>query len=154
MSQALHVTALRLLAARALSERELADRLQRRGFSPEAVAGEVARLREAGLLDDVRLARALCADFLRRGFGRKRLAAALGRRGVAAEAARQALAEVSAQDEEAALHRALERVGRAEESWRLSQKPVRVVRYLLARGFPAALARRVGGSSSYAEDAE
>jgi len=154
MGDALHAAALRLLTARALSENELAQRLQRRGFAADAVALELSRLRQAGLVDDVAVARATCADLLRRGYGRKRLAAALARRGVAAQAAQQALAEVSAEDEREALERALQRLHRRGRHGRtLPPERAKVVRYLLARGFPARLVARVGGSDEKSDDA-
>lgn len=148
----MHAAALRLLTARALSERELAQRLQRQGFAAAAVALEVRRLRQAGLVDDVAVARATCADLLRRGYGRKRLAAALARRGVAAPAARQVLAEVSAEEERDAFERALQRLNRRGRGRTLPPERARVVRYLLARGFPAWLVARVGGSDEHSDD--
>jgi regulatory protein len=54
----IHEAALRLLAQRARSENEMGTRLRMRGFPPETVDEEVARLREAGLLDDGQFARA------------------------------------------------------------------------------------------------
>ncbi len=152
MADALHAAALRLLTGRALSERELSDRLLRRGFSPAAVRAEVERLRQAGLVDDLEVARATCARGLRRGYGRQRLAALLARRGVGEEAARRALTEISDEEEEGALARALGRLGRRPAgSETLSPEPRRVVRYLLARGFPPSLASRAGGKSSHGQ---
>lgn len=152
MADLLHAAALRLLTARALSEKELVERLQRRGFSPAAVAAEVAQLRELGLLDDVRLAAGVCADLLRRGYGRRRLAAALARRGVSEEAAGRVLAEVSPEEELAAFERAVERISsRSDDNLTLPREPAKVIRYLLARGFPAALVCRVGGSMEHGQ---
>lgn len=53
-----HEAALRLLAHRARSERELRRRLELRGIPPEVVAAEVERLRDTGLLDDEKFAAA------------------------------------------------------------------------------------------------
>ena len=153
MADALHTAALRLLTGRALSERELAQRLQRRGFDAAAVAGEVARLRQAGLLDDVAVARTTCADLLRRGYGRRRLAAALARREVSSAAARQALQEISAEDERQAFERALQRLrGRGGGAPALPPERAKVIRYLLARGFPASLVARVEGGSEGSDE--
>ncbi len=154
MADALHAAALRLLTQRALSESELSQRLQRRGFAADAVALELSRLRQAGLVDDVAVARATCADLLRRGYGRKRLTAALARRGVTVTAARQALAEITAEDEWAAFQRALHRLEKRHRGERtLPPERAKVVRYLLARGFPARLVARVGGSDEHNDDA-
>ena len=51
-----HDRALRLLAVRPRSRRELETRLRSAGFDPERVAEELARLEEVGLLDDERFA--------------------------------------------------------------------------------------------------
>lgn len=152
MADALHAAALRLLTGRALTERELADRLGRRGFAPSVVKLELDRLRQAGLVDDLQVARATCAGLLGRGYGRQRLAAALARRGLTTDVARQALAEVSFEDEEAALDRALKRIlARSRGERTLPPEREKVIRYLLARGFPASLVARVGGSSRYGQ---
>lgn len=58
---AAHEAALRLLATRARSERELRTRLAMRGHQPETIDGEVERLRRAGLIDDGRFADAWVA---------------------------------------------------------------------------------------------
>lgn len=62
-----HEAALRLLASRPRSETEMRTRLAMRGFDPAAIDDEVERLRNAGLLDDDKFARAWVED-------RKRLA--------------------------------------------------------------------------------
>ncbi|MGE5597596.1 MAG: regulatory protein RecX [Hyphomicrobiales bacterium] len=62
-----HEAALRLLASRARSEKEMRTRLAMRGITPETIEEEIERLRRAGLLDDEKFARAWVED-------RKRLA--------------------------------------------------------------------------------
>lgn len=57
-----HEAALRLLDARPRSEHEMRTRLALRGFDPETIAFEIDRLRNAGLLDDARFARAWVED--------------------------------------------------------------------------------------------
>ena len=51
--------ALRLLKYRGRSERELSERLALKGFPPHVISETVRALREAGLVDDVSLARSL-----------------------------------------------------------------------------------------------
>ena len=58
---AAHEAALRLLATRARSERELRTRLAMRGHEPETIDHEIERLRKAGLIDDHRFAEAWVA---------------------------------------------------------------------------------------------
>ncbi len=49
--------AFRLLSYRARSEKELRERLDKKGYSPEVVEKVIARLRELGIVDDEKLAR-------------------------------------------------------------------------------------------------
>lgn len=57
-----HEAALRLLDSRPRSEHEMRTRLALRGFDPDTIAAEIERLRNAGLLDDQRFARAWVED--------------------------------------------------------------------------------------------
>ena len=84
--------AVRLLTRRPLSEDELCRRLEAQGHAAEEVESACRRLRQAGYLDDQRLA----MDFIvtraeRLGHGPERLVADLLRRGVRAEVARSAM---------------------------------------------------------------
>jgi regulatory protein len=131
--------ALRMLGRRALSRRELADRLARRGFGPTEVRDEVRRLEAAGLLDDEAVAAAVVAGALRRGGGRRLAEAALRRRRVAREAADGALGAVGEEATRTALEQSLARAARRHPGFeRLPEVRRKVVRYLLARGFGAA----------------
>lgn len=49
--------ALRLLEVRPRAEREISDRLRRKGFLPEQIEGVIVRLRDLELLDDARFAK-------------------------------------------------------------------------------------------------
>jgi regulatory protein len=133
-----HEVALRLLGRRALSRRELAERLARRGFPPAAIRTEVRRLEAAGLLDEQAVAAAVVAGTLRRGAGRRMAAAALRRRRVAREVADGALSALDPEEEQAALAQAVARAARRHPGFeRLPEVRRKVVRYLLARGFGA-----------------
>jgi len=75
--------ALRLLSRRPLTVFELRQRLERRGHAPAAVEGACSRMRDAGYLDDRRLA----LDFIvtraaRLGHGPERMIEALCARGI------------------------------------------------------------------------
>jgi len=61
--------ALRLLGYRGRSERELRDRLDRKGFRPDLINRTVLQLKQAGLIDDV----ALAANLRRLAFERRLL---------------------------------------------------------------------------------
>jgi len=80
LSASLHETALRMVGRRALSRRELGDRLRDKGFPAGPVAAEVERLHAAGLLDELELARAVCRARLRQGKGRRAIETELWRR--------------------------------------------------------------------------
>jgi regulatory protein len=140
----IHTTALRLLAHRALSARELEGKLADRGFSRRQVLAERVRLQEAGLLDDAAVAENVTRGVLRQGKGRRVVAATLRRRRVDRDELARVLAVLDPEAEEAALAVALERASQRHPGWRrLPQKRRRVIGYLLARGFPASTVRRV-----------
>lgn len=88
--------ALRALERRAHGERELGNKLERKGHTRDAITAATARLRHLGLLDDLVFARAYIAGRTGRGRGPMRLRHDLARLGVAKEAAEQALAELMA----------------------------------------------------------
>lgn len=84
--------ALRLLATRERSCREVADRLRRHGHDDAIVEATVEWLRERGFLDDLRFARAFSAEKRQAGWGPRRIAADLTRKGVERSVLEQALA--------------------------------------------------------------
>lgn len=84
--------ALRLLAVRLRSRREIDVRLGRKGYPPEIVASVVAQLDAEGLLDDARFANAWVAGRLAlRPSGAARLRSELRAKGVAADVIEQVL---------------------------------------------------------------
>ena len=80
----LYAYGLRLLSYRARSEREVRQRFQQRGASPELIDGAVARLKDRGLIDDGAFAQAW-VDSRRRASprGDRLLQRELGAKGVA-----------------------------------------------------------------------
>jgi len=139
----LHAAALRMLARRALSVAELAERLERRDYQDSEVRAEVRRLIAAGLLRETALARAICSAQLTSGHGRRAIAIALRRRKIDGDAAAGALASVDEEAEQAALAHALAKAVRKHPHWRtLPDERRKVLRYLLTRGFAISEARR------------
>jgi regulatory protein len=127
--------ALRLLAVRARSEREIRDRLRSKGYDPTAVDDVVQGLTSAGLLDDVSFARLWADERVRlRPVGPMRLRQELAAKGVPGDVADRVLAETfSAHDEvdlavEAARKRARGAMGDRRERERLHA-------FLVRRGF-------------------
>ncbi|MGI5217346.1 recombination regulator RecX [Nocardia sp. CA-290969] len=131
---------LRLLAVRARSRAELAQRLAAKGFAAEVAERTLDRLAEVGLVDDAEFAR----QWVRQrhsfaGKGRQALAQELRRKGVAAEDSAAALAEVTADDEH---DRATELVRR-----KLRTLPAGLDREKAMRRLVGMLARRGYGHS-------
>ena len=105
-----YAAALRALALRRLSEVQLRERLSRRGFGDESVAGAVERCRADGFIDD-RLFAQLYVEGRRKAVGDVRLIAELVKRGIEREAARAAV-DAADFDEAARLDAAIERLYR------------------------------------------
>lgn len=126
-----------MLARRALSRREVGERLVRKGFASDESEREVNRLERAGLLNDEELARGVCRQELTAGRGRLAIRQRLVRRALDPPVASGALADVTEADEQAALRCALERALRRNPGWDHNPRVrERVVRHLLGRGFP------------------
>ncbi|MEX2158973.1 MAG: regulatory protein RecX [Dehalococcoidia bacterium] len=145
--------ALRLLSHRPRSERELSQRLFRKGFSSRAVETTVDRMRELGYLDDAAFARFWAeARQASHPSSQRMLQIELRRRGIESETAQEATADVS--DDEAALEAARRRV-RSLAGLEYQAFRERLGAFLTRRGFSYSVARRVidecwseqGGSS-------
>ncbi len=132
-------TALRLLALSPRSEKDLRDRLRRRGLRYEAIDGAITRMSELGYLDDAAFAR-LYVESRQASTPRSRRALAfeLSRKGVDHELASEAVADQSDPDAayEAAQRRlrALRNLDRPTFSRRLGS-------FLASRGFSYGVAR-------------
>ena len=86
--------ALNLLAFRARSARELHRRLVQKGVTADRADRVIAKLREAGLIDDADFARQLARSKVSAGASRRRLHQELFKRGVARDVADAAVDEV------------------------------------------------------------
>lgn len=92
--------ALNILGFRDRSAVELRRSLTKKGVEAGPAAAAVDRLRDAGLVDDARYARALArSKALNAGASRRRLEQELARRGVPRDVADQAIAEVWVEEE-------------------------------------------------------
>lgn len=109
----LHERALRLLAVRPRSRRELEVRLRRAGFEPDEVDEELVRLEIVGLLDDEAFARELAEHHVAsRRSGRRAIVGALAAKGVARQVIEEAVAGLAENEDERALELARERASR------------------------------------------
>ena len=134
-------SALRLLSYRPRSERELRDRLVRKGFGRAAIDETLGRLRGLGYLDDAAFARFWTETRqLSRPRSRRLLASELRRRGVAQSTAEEATADIS--DEEVAYQAASRRL-RALRGLEYHRFRERLGRFLTSRGFSYDVARHI-----------
>ncbi|MCY4029544.1 MAG: regulatory protein RecX [Acidobacteria bacterium] len=135
-----YIAGLTLLAGRDLSAAQLADRLRRRGYTPQAADGAIVRLRREGALDDHRAA----AAFARRAMavrrrGPARIARELAARGVDPSVAEAAIAEaLDGRSPEALLEQSLDRRLSGPIASRAEFR--RLYQYLLRQGFEGAMA--------------
>ena len=128
--------ALKLLSYRARSRKEMAEKLQLKGFESGQIEGVITLLETAGLIND----RALAADLLRysverKSLGKKGIRVFLARRGIDRELINKTLAAHAPEAEE---HAALEFAERKIET--LKKYPREVVKrrlwgMLQRRGF-------------------
>jgi len=138
--------ACRLLARRAYSERELEERLRRRGVSDAEIAATFDALKQQGYLDDAATALQWARSWRsNKGWGPIRVRAELARRGLDPRMTEPLLAELFCDDETEASAmrvavRLIRRPGFAKAGHRRAQW---LASHLLRRGFPPGLARRV-----------
>jgi regulatory protein len=131
-----HAAALRLLAYRPRSEKEIRQRLFRRGLPPQVVQETIARLREQGLLSDDAFARFWVETRDQNSpRGRRLLWQELSAKGIEREIARQAIDAVA--EEDAAL-RAAQNKARQLQGQEYAVFRRRLGDFLLRRGFPYA----------------
>ena len=137
-----HERALRLLAGRPRSRRELGSRLRLAGFESAEVEDELARLEEVGLLDDRAFARELAEHQLTvRGSGRRAVAGALAAKGVSRETIEDTLAGLQEDETERAVVVARDRARRLA-TLRPEAAYGRLVSYLVRRGYDGSTSRR------------
>jgi regulatory protein len=150
----LHERALRLLAVRQRTRRELRTRLIRAGFEREDVEAELDRLQEVSLIDDARFAAEFVEHALdRRLEGRRSIAANLSARGLDRGVIEGALQAASGDDADR-----LARLAEARAD-RLRGLPPdaahrRLVSFLVRRGHdPAAARAAAAGALAVGSDA-
>ncbi|HEV8577515.1 MAG TPA: regulatory protein RecX [Thermoanaerobaculia bacterium] len=137
--------AVQLLASRPHFRRELAAKLQQRGYPAEEIDLALARLTEQGYLDDRAAARSFLESRLGRNEGRSRLRAELLQRGAPEDVAEEVLAELTPEDDLPAARDAAERWQRQG-----GRDPRALARHLDRKGFSrraivAVLNARAGG---------
>ena len=91
--------ALRIIGARAMSVKELTDRLKEKGESPENAEDTAAWLQEMHLLDDAQYAAMCVRHYAAKGYGASRIKQELRRHGVSRELWDEAMEQMPEQDE-------------------------------------------------------
>lgn len=147
--------AMRLLAARSRSRRELAQRLLAAGFEEPLVDTVGDRLEELGLLNDVEFARQLSRSRAQAGWSSTRIAAELHSKGVDVDVAGEAIDDLTdlGSEEERACRLAEARAGKSRDLDRRKALQ-KVVRYLLGKGYEPDLAWEAARSAFRALDGE
>jgi regulatory protein len=138
----IHERALGLLAVRQRSRRELERRLVQAGFEPDAVATELERLEQVGLIDDGAFAAAVVESRMgARGESRRAVGNKLQQAGVDREVALAALDEAPDTEQERA-----ERLAESRAARVAGLDPAtgfaRVSGFLMRRGYPPGVARQ------------
>lgn len=128
--------AVRALSQRALTEREVGDRLRRRGATDATTDLVLARLRDYRFLDDAGLARRAAQATHEGTFA---VRARLRARGLPEHDIEDAIAE---RDPDADLAGALELVRRHAQRWAGERGYARGFAFLSRRGYPAAVVAR------------
>ncbi len=144
-ADAVRAAALRLLARREHTQRELQEKLTRRGHDLEEVEAALAALAEEGVLDEARFAEAFVHSRTQRGQGPVRIAQEMHQRGVPRTLADEALAaaDVDWRDQARAVRR--QRYGEAVPADR--HEAARQMQFLQRRGFTAEQARAAAAAA-------
>jgi len=148
-----YADALRLLSRRELTVAECRSRLLDREHSASDVEEAIARLIEAGSLDDARFARMYARGAVDlKGRGRLRVQQELQARGVEKDAAAEAVGEIFGdKDERALVQRALQKKLRGRPQPKDERDFARLYQHLMRQGFTpavvsAAIRKMRGGS--------
>lgn len=130
-------TAIRALAGREHSEKEIVEKLTRKGFDEKTIAQVMAKLSEHGLTDDAAFAEKWAKHRANRGMGPYRIAFELRQKGLGSEGIDEALAGI---DEAASFEAA---VALAQKALRRGDERARKRAYdmLIRRGFSYSLAK-------------
>ena len=131
---------MRLLARREHGARELATKLEQRGYPGALIEAEIERLAAAGLQDDHRFAELFAEQRVERGDGPLKIRAALGQRGIDDALINSVLAPFEEEWLERARAVLDRRFGAAAVTTRADR--ARRLRFLESRGFPASVAWR------------
>ena len=137
MPDSAYLTALKMLSGRELTERQVRQRLARRGYDDQAIDDAIQRLTSDRSLDDARAARAMAhTETTLRKRGRLRVTRRLQAAGIDPAVAQRATQEVfQTIDADALLDAALQKRLRGRERIADEREFQRLYRYLIGQGF-------------------
>jgi regulatory protein len=132
-----YVDGLKMLARRELSEKQVRDRLARKGHDGDAVDAAIARLREERALDDARVAGAIArTETGIRRRGKLRVQMQIQRAGIDKAIAKRAVDDVfDAIDDDALIEASLNKRLRGRDTIADDREFQRLYRYLAGQGF-------------------
>lgn len=135
--------AVALLAARAHSRQEIADKLSRAGYRPQVIEMVLYKLERESLLSDGDFARQWVSARSNRKLGKRRIAQELKYKGVSAEEAEAALEAIPEEDElDAAIALAEKAAGRSKPGEDPRKSAQRILGMLVRRGYSWDTARQ------------
>jgi regulatory protein len=146
--------ALGILERKARTTRELSDALKRKGFAADVIAGCLERLASRSMLDDAAFAKRFAEQrVVTQRKGSRLVRQELLQRGIARDEAERALGEVNADSEKQAA------LTLARKRWPLTkgeprERKMKLLGYLLRRGFPNGIAHEAVREISAQSDAE
>ena len=134
--------AITLLAARARTEKEIVDSLHNNAYSDVVIAKVMARLHEAGYINDAQFAEQWASSRTTKGLGSRRIRMELRQKGVDAE---QIDLTLSSMDDDAVMDSALKAAQKASRGKDLSSPTDRqkILAALARRGFDFSLSKKV-----------
>jgi regulatory protein len=137
MPDSAYIAALKWLGGRELSERQVRQRLARRGYADDEIDAAITRLTENRSLDDERAARAMAhAETSLKKRGKLRVKRRLEAAGIAPAVAQRAIQETfESVDIDALLAGALQKRLRGRERIADDREFQRLYRYLIGQGF-------------------
>ena len=135
-------TALRLLARRGHTMRELEEKLRRRGFEPQTSATVVSKCEKLKYIDDEASGRAYLNELLEKGYGPFKIRRALAKKGLGEILICDLFDEAGVEEREMDLCREVlqKKLKTASKKTDPEKRKVRLYRFLLSRGFSGSVA--------------
>lgn len=143
--------AVSLLAVRARTERELRDALHQCAYSEAVIDRVIARMNEAGYIDDADFASQWAASRTGKGLGTRRIVMELRQKGVDAEQIEQALGQIDEKERMESAVRAAQKAARGRELSSPADRQ-KVFAALMRRGYDSSSAKKAIAALSDQEE--